>query len=312
MPKGNLYIDAALTNVAVAYKNTSYIASQILPAVTVGKQGGKVYKFGKDAFKLHSDVRAPGTRSIRVQSYSVASDTYFCDNHAMHDVVPQEDKDNADTAIDPESATTEGLTDLIQLGREKACADFLFNATTFAGYTAALAAADQWDNYAASDPTAKAEEAIELVRQKSGAKANTAIMGAQVYSKLRRHPVMLDMFKYTAGGVLNEAQVAEALGVDRILIGRAVYDSAKEGQAAVMADVWGKFCLFAYIAPRPGLRQPSLGYQYLWNTGVNGFAVYREELGIMGGHGTAIEVMNYFDDIVHGADFGYLFSTVIA
>jgi hypothetical protein len=119
------------------------------------------------------------------------------------------------------------------------------------------------------------------------------------------------MFKYTAGGVLTEQMVAEALGIDKILVGGAVYNSANEAATESMADVWGKYCLFAYINPRPEIRKPSLGYQYTWQTGINGYQVFREELGPSRGHGTFIEVMKSFDDIVHSSDFGYLWSTII-
>jgi hypothetical protein len=311
MPKGTQYQDLALTNVAVGYKNAGLIADMIFPMITVEKQSGKIYKFGKDAFRLLDDVRAPGTVSNRVQSYSVSSDTYFCDNHALNDVVPNEDKTNADAVIQPEVSMTEGLTDLIALRREYKLAAYLFNTTTFAGRYTARTGTARWNDYTVSDPIADADAAKEYVRQASGAKVNVAIMGQAVYMKLKRHPQLLDMFKYTAGGVLTEQQVAEALGIDKILVGGAVYNSAKEGAAASMADVWGKYCLFAYIAPKPEIRRPSLGYQYTWSTGPAGYQVFREELGPSQGHGTFIEVMKYFDDIVHGTDFGYLWSTII-
>lgn len=312
-PRGQLYIDRTLTNVAVAYKNTSLIADLLLPVVTVPDQSGKVWKFGKDAFRLESDIRAPGTKSSRVQSFSASTDTYFCNNHALTDVVPEEDLRSADVAIAAESSATEGLVDMIKLRREKSLADYLFNATTFSSYTSALSGADRWGEYTSSDPVANAESAIEAVRQKSGAKANLAVMGSAVYIKLRRHPQLLDMFKYTAGGVLSESQVAEALGVGRILVGSAIYESAKEGAASSMADVWGKYCLFAYVAPQAGIRKPSLGYSYRWNVGIEGYKVFKTEDYSAGGiHGTAIEVMTYFDDVVHGADFGYLYSTVVS
>jgi hypothetical protein len=312
MPKGTQYQDVALTNVAVGYKNTDLIADQIFPTISVPKQSGKIYKFSKEAFRLLDDVRAPGTVSNRVKSYSVSSDTYFCDNHAMHDVVPNEDKVNADAVIQPEVSMTEGLTDLMMLRREYKLAAYLFNTTTFAGRYTARTGTARWNDYTNSDPIADADTAKENVRKASGAKANAAIMGAAVYNKLKRHPQLLDMFKYTAGGVLTQQQVAEALGIDRLLVGNAIYVSSAEGAATeTTADVWGKYCLFAYIAKVPEIRRPSLGYGYTWQTGVGGYQVNREELGPSQGHGTFIEVMKYFDDIVHSTDFGYLWSTII-
>jgi hypothetical protein len=311
MPKGSLYIDAALSNVAVGYKNATFIAPQIFPAVPVMKQSGKVYEFGKDAFRIAKSYRAPGTVSNRVQSFSVSTDSYYCDNHALHDVLSMEERENADAAVQPEVAMTEGLVDMIGLGREKAIADVILSSGTITNGST-LSGTTQWSDYTNSNPRDAALTAIESIRTKSGAKCNVAIMGATVFNKLKLHPDLLDAFKYTTGGVLSEDLVAQALGVDKILVGRAIYNSADEGQTAVMADVWGKHCLFAYIAPTPGLRKPSLGYSYLWKTGAQGFLVEKEDLGPSRGNGTFIQASNYYDDVVHAVDFGYLYTNAIA
>lgn len=310
MPKGSMSIDQALTTVAFGYKNAALIADQVFPAISVGKQSGKVYKFGKDAFRLDDDIRAPGTKSHTVQSFSVLTDSYFCDNHALNDVVANEDVANADAAVNPEVAMTEGLVAKIKLRREYTLAAYLFNATTFSGKTAAVTT--KWSDYAASDPVGDVDASKETVRQNSGSIANTGIMGQSVFNKLKRHPMLLDMFKYSSKGVLTEQMVAEALGLKRILVGGAVYNSAKEGATAVMADVWGNYFLTAYIADAPGLRTPSLGYSYLWKTGIGGYEVYRtveDEAGSR--HGIIVEVMNFFDDICTMTDCGYLYSAVI-
>jgi hypothetical protein len=49
-------------------------------------------------------------------------------------------------------------------------------------------------------------------------------------------------------------------GVEQVLVGDAVYNTADEGQTAVMGYVWGKHALLAYVPGRPGIKQMALGY----------------------------------------------------
>jgi hypothetical protein len=307
MPKGQLYIDVALSNVAFGYRNGELIADKIFPTIPVSKQSGKVYKFGKDAFRLVDDLRQPGAVSNRIQSYSVSTDTYYCANHAVNDVIPDEDAENADVAVNPEVATTEGLTNNIKLRREQVLASYLFNTTTFSGKTAAVGT--KWSDYTSSDPVADVDTAIETIRQATGSIANTIVMGKSVFNKLKRHPLLLDMFKYTQKGILTADLIAEALHVDRLLVGGAVYNTGNEGTSDSMSDIWGSYCLVAYIAPKPEMRAPSLGYSYTWMTGVGGYSTYR--LYEIKPHATWIEVMNYYSDIATQLDLGYLLSSCI-
>lgn len=313
--KGELHIDAALTNVALGHKNDELIADLILPTVPVAKQSDKIYKFGKDSWRLESDIRAPGTVSNRIKSYSVTSDTYYCDNHAVHDKVPVEDLANADPAIDPMVATTEGLVQNQKLRREYVVASELFNISNFSGYTSALAKADRWSpsNYADSSPVEDIDLAKESVRQNRGISANTIVVGASVWNALKRHPDLLAKagIGYIKGSALTTEQAADVLEVERILVGKAVYDSAAEGADFSSADIWGKYCLVCYVPPKAGLRVPALGYSLRWQVGENGYQVYRELPSILNGHSHIIEVMSYYDDVVIDAGYGYLYSTVI-
>jgi hypothetical protein len=309
--RGTLYQDPALEQASIAYKNADLIAEMIMPTLNVKKQSGKIYKFGKEAFKIPASRRAPGVVSNRILSYSVSTDSYYCDSHALHDVINREDKANADKAIQPEIATTEGVTDTLMLRREYDLASLLFSTTTFSGYTSTLTGDDQWSSTATSDPIANARTASENIRQNTGTKPNVCIMGATVWKTLVDHPKILERTKYIGKDPSN-ARIAELFGVKKILVGNSVYNTAAEGATESMGDIWGDYCLFAYIAETPGMRKPSMGYSYNWSVGTKGTKVYREELKPSQGHGTFIEVEKYYDDVVTAAEFGYLYADLIA
>ena len=58
----DVHIDAALSNMAVSYKNGNYIAEDIFPSVPVTKQSDKYYVWTKDYwFRSYVQERSPGT-----------------------------------------------------------------------------------------------------------------------------------------------------------------------------------------------------------------------------------------------------------
>ena len=104
--------------------------------------------------------------------------------------------------------------------------------------------------------------------------------------------------------------MAQFFGLDRILVGKAIYDTAKEGQTASKSYVWGKHFLLAYVAPSPGRKRPSLGYTFWAPTkGMLRIAeIYRDETitsDVMRVHEERLE------KIVH-VNCGYLMVNAVA
>ena len=64
--RNDVHLNAALTNISIAYKNPSYIAEQVFPVVRVQKQSDYYFIFDAGAwFRDEVQVRAPGTRAAR-------------------------------------------------------------------------------------------------------------------------------------------------------------------------------------------------------------------------------------------------------
>lgn len=156
------------------------------------------------------------------------------------------------------------LRDAVLKSREHALASALFNTTTFASYTTALSGATCWSD-TTSDVLANAYTAKTSIATATGKICNTVIMGYATFAVLQKHPQIYAVLwpgKSETPALISEAQLALALGVDRIIVGRATYNSAKEGQTGVPAFVWGDYCMFAYIAPSGAARfSKTLGAQ---------------------------------------------------
>lgn len=311
MDRGTIHIDQALTNISVGYKNTEFIAAEVLPVVPVAKESDKYFIFGKENFRLENDDRANGAPSNRTVSWTVSTDGYNCKKKSLHDVITRDDRANADAPLQPDITTTQRLTEKIQLRREHSVASYLFNTATFSGRTAALTGAAQWSDYVNSNPLKNIDDAIDSIEREVGISPNTIVMGREVFNKVKRHPDVLDLYKHTQKGIITPDILAEAFGVERILVGKSVFNSAPEGASPAMTRLWGKFVLICYVTKVPAINSPSLGYTFNWKIYGNNTWMTKKwwDDNI---DGDKIEVTTSYDVKITAPEAGYLYSTVIA
>ena len=308
---GTIHIDAALTNVAVQYKNDTFIADRILPVVPVTKQSDKWFIYGKEALRIYDDIRVKGAEAKEVVSWSVtSSDNYYCDVRALKDLIADEDRDNADVPLDPDINTTEGLVKMRLLRREYDVANYLFNTATFSGKTAAVTT--KWDDYTNSAPIRDIEAKKEIVHDAIGLEPNVVVIGYSVFKKLKHHPDMLERIKYTQKGVLTPALLADILDVDEVIVGGGLKESAVEGQTSSLTKMWGKYALIMYRQPGANtLKVPALGFIPTWK--LYGNKTYKvKKYRVEERNGDMVEVESAYDVILACSSAGYLLSAVIS
>jgi hypothetical protein len=133
-----------------------------------------------------------------------------------------------------------------------------------------------------------------------------------VANTLAYHPGILDALGYSQNraGQLNDQELAKALGVERLLIAKAVYNSAHEGQSDSIAAVWGKHIVFAYLPSTAGKYQQSLGY-YVKKKGKSPRQVYKKPVFNPPGS-TLLLVQDHYDMVLSDVTCGYLIKDAIA
>lgn len=309
----DLHVDALLTILSIAYMNqpSAYIADVVFPVVPVPKQSDKYPSYTKgDWFRDEAQIRSPGTES-QGSGYNVATNnTYFCDNFSIHKDIPDELRENADAPFEPDVEATEFVTDRIRIRREKAFAtDFMVTgkwATDKTGTTDFT----KWSDYGFSDPITDIEAGREGIFSVTALDPNTLVVGRAVWSKIKHHPDFIERIKYTQRGVLTADIVASVLEIERLLIARAIENTAIEGQTATMAYIVGKKALLAHVAPRPSLRRASAGYTFHWRRfgGLTFIRRLRDDFKML----DRIEAHTYFDQKLVASDCGYFFDAAVA
>ena len=308
----DVHIDAALSTIAVAYKNKSFIADQVFPLVQVDKQSDKYFVWDKGSFLTNQiEKRTPGD-TYPEGRIKLSNDNYYCDEYHLAYRIPWENKKNQDQAVQLEQTGAEWLAQQFDLNREIQIAATINVTSVWDNNPVVGTDFIAWDDEDNSNPPEDIDAYSATIEQNTGVTPNTLVIGRQVFNILRRHPILVDMFKYTGVGILNEAQVAQALGVEKLLIGRAVQRTSHEGaSSATQAYVWGKHALLLYVPARPAIREPAAGYTFVWNIDGSGFNVAITPWTDESRDSDVLKGKHAFDFKVVGTDLGAWFGNVM-
>lgn len=258
-------VDPVLSSVAQGYKNSEMIASALFPQVAVPLRGGNIITFGKEDFMLYGTARAPGASTKRVQ-FGYSGGAYALVDYGLEGQLPVEVMQEAANGpgIDAAAMSIRKVQNIMALRLEKASADI---ARTAGSYAAAnkitRSGTAQWSDLTTgvSDPIADIEVAKDAVRSAIGKRPNTVVMGAAVFKSVRQHPKIVDRIKYTGRDIATVELLAALFGVQRVLIGDAVYSN---DAGTAFTDVWGKDVVVAYteLGSVADMGNPSYGYTY--------------------------------------------------
>ena len=245
MSKFPFPIDPVMTAVVVAFRNKRLIADDVLPRVPVGK---KEFKYSKHTFEEGFTIpnTLVGRKSKPNQAeFSSTDETASCEDYGLDDPIPQDDINHAPANYNPLNRAAEGLMDLILLDREVRTAGLVFDATKYhADNKVVLAGGDQFSDFVASDPIEVIMDALDSMIMR----ANVAVFGRAVFSKLVRHPKVVKAIHGNSGdaGIATRRQIAELFELEDVLVGEAFLNTAKKGETATLSRVWGKHASLIY------------------------------------------------------------------
>jgi hypothetical protein len=306
-------LDSVLTAIAIAYRNpmTSYIADLVLPRVPVGAEEFRYLKHTlADGFTV-PDTRIGRKSEPNQVDFSATEVTAKTTDYGLDDLVPQQDIDAAPPNYNPLGRAIEGVTDLILLDREIRAAGLVFNAANYAAANkVTLSGTSQWSD-PASDPIAAVMEAMDTMV----IRPTHLVLGRAVWTKLRRHAKVVETVLATgagsnAVGQVAREQVAEVLELQGILVGEGWVNSAKKGQAASLARVWGKHASLACINPQADTnRGMTFGLTAQFGTRIAG-QIPEPKKGLRGS--TLVRAGESVVELLTANDLGYLFTNAVA
>jgi hypothetical protein len=312
-----VHVDQHLSNISLAYKNEAFIADTIFKPISVSKRSDKYYVWGYEMFRQNDDARSPGTIANEIQ-FTLSDDTYYCEGHALSAFIPDEEYANADDALinELETSYTELITNGILLNKEVDAANKLADTSLIdSSLSVALGSSGtyKWDNYTDSDPLINIENAKSAVHKKSGITPNTLVLSKPVFDVLRMHPKLLAKLPVTALNMMSAEQLRMLFGVDNLLIGSALKDTAPNpAQNPALGYIWGNNAILCYVNPANlGRKSMTTAATFMWDAEDGGSVQvrrYREDRA----HANIIEVQRYYDQKILAKNASFIFASAIA
>jgi len=308
----DLHIDTPLSEMALGYRPEGMIADTIFPVVNVQKQSDMYVIWSRaDRLRLHDTKRAPGTEAKKIEE-NVSSGTYFAKNYALKNAIPLEDFKNADPIFvdNLNNGKTELVMDALMLDWEARVANQVTSGTNVGSYAAC---GSEWnDGGAGSDPVGDVHVAIENVQFATGVRPNRLTFGLRAWQVFRRNPDVTNIIfgNNNGGGYPSTAQVANLFDIEEVSVGGAFQNTAGEGLGENLSAIWDDHLLVHYSPKTPTKERPSFAYAFRWvQAGLPNFQVERHPYDSKK-KASEIEVGYYQDEVVTGADYGFLFTNV--
>lgn len=297
-------VDPVLSALAMGYSNAAFIGSELLPFVTLDKEGGKIPTFGKEAFKVYATERALRAKSNRIDPANVGGIDITLDEHDLE--VPIDYREEAEAAFPLQAVATNQVVEGIRLRHEAMVASMTQNPANYpAGNKIALSGTDVFTD-PASDPEGVVDDAKAAVRSKIVKEPNTLVLGYGTWRALKRHKQLRPVLGDDRTRMVQINDLRDLFEIENIVVGKGMYTT----DAGATVDLWGNTMVFAYVptgapstageAPVRSAYEPSFGYT-LRKKG-NPVVDRRPEDGKL----EIIRNTDIFRPYILGADAGYL------
>ena len=306
-----IHVDSALTDFSLSYfqQADKYVAPNVFPTVNVAQRSNKYYTYTKaDLLRSDATKRAPGTESA-VRSYKLSTDDYYCEVYSIAIDVSEQERANADPALDPEEDAARVTTQDLMILRDREWSVAAFTTGIWATESTAT-----W-NTSTGDVVGDIQTGILSVLQETGFRPNTLVLGAEAwYSGLWSSTQIIDRLPDNAPRIVTEGFISDLFGFDRVFILEGVSVEAAEGTTGSPVFIHEDHALLMYVDPGAGLRDVTAGKTFNWSGltgGGGGIRTKRIEIP----HTDAmprVETDTAFDFKVVATDLGYLIKHTVS
>lgn len=273
----NQLVRGFLQNASIGYKNGAYINQEIFPLLDMPSPKAKITQFNVgDAFRNTAKLRARGA-AVNVQDFDITEVNQDTKQYDQAGKITKEDLRDAGVegapTISMEQEILEQNADKIDLAREIRVAAHIKAATWADTVAGGEDAAGNWAAAAGSSNTffADIQTAVNALKAKGVPDmANMRLaMDWKTFWELNQVADIRDVIKYTSQDRLSPENLARYLGISKIVVGSAIYNTAqkvKAGTDMTGAYIWdstgNKGWAFLYYYPaRIGLKMMAAGVQ---------------------------------------------------
>lgn len=290
-----------------------FIADEIFPIFETDLQTGDYPVIPIEAFLKNKDTRRAPRGKYARDDYEFSTGNFACRDHGREEPLDDVEAAMYRRYFDGEAVAVERAVHKMRLAREVRVAAQVFNLTNVP-LTGAAAVA--WDVAATATPKVDVDVGIAALRLNRGIMPNALVMAWDVFKHVLVSNEIKTYLQYTSPHLIETEQaqldmLAKYFGVERVLVGRAIYDTAKKAKTSTLANVWSHdyVGLFRLGTSARDLREPCLGRTFLW-TGDSPEMLVTEEYREEDIRANIYRVRNNIDEQFVFSGAGYLISGV--
>jgi len=289
----------------------SFIGLRVMPIFRVDEATGQFPVIPAEVmFSVPDTRRAPRSRYPR-SDWEWEWETFATQENGWEEPVDDKEVKLYRRYFDAEKMAGIRAVKIILRKQEKRIADSVFNASNFTPN----AVTNEWDDHANATPIDDIKAGRKAIHDTIGVEPNTLVIAYSTFLELGLCDQIIDRIKYTNPAVqrgdIQAPLLAQAFGVDQVLVGGSLYNGAKKGQDASLSSIWdNEYAMLCRTSDSAMLGDlPCLGRTFLWTTDSPTNTVvesYRDESV----RGDVIRVRHETDEEFISPECGYLLSNI--
>jgi hypothetical protein len=233
--------------------------------MTDGKLGGQYFEYDRRDRLAYPDDTITARGTVNELGANRIRSSYALQPRSLSEKVDEFTLQNQTAPLNELMDAQLHVMDGMMFNREVRVAAVCAASGNYSGNTTAIAAGDRWDTATGGDPGAVIDVARAAVWSGMGPGRWVLAMSLSVYNVLKRHPRILDTFKYSAAATggpkfATRQMLAEYFEVDEVVVGKARKDTANIAQTASYSRIWSDIVALLRVSNGPSLRNAAFGY----------------------------------------------------
>lgn len=219
------------------------VASLVAPDLMVEDKVGQFKKLTARSIAQTANTKASNKGAPNIADLEIDQDTYACEKHWLDIPVTDTEAAELQSSFPAREIAARVCGMKLLLQEEIDLASLLFNTTTWPlTGTTGLSVSTPWATAATATPIDDVQAGAEAILKKTGCIPDTLLLTFKGLLHLSRCSQIIERLKYVSmavtNGVVANPDLAAVLGIKRIVVASAVYNSADAGQTMSGGYVW--------------------------------------------------------------------------
>lgn len=290
-----------------------FIATKVLPVIESTKASGTYGLVPLEQLSQDVDTSRSGGTGYARGGFTFDDAAFACVEHGYEVKVDDRDAALYSDYFDAELIAADLARDKPLRNLEKRVSAAVFNTTTWTGSSLYTDIANVWSTVASSTPIQDVAAAMKKVYDNSGFEPNALIISYANYLYLRQSAEVQDQLGSDGAGTsfafgeVNAQALARVFGLDHVLVGSAIKNSANEGLAASNAAIWSNsYAMVARIGTTSNIKEPCIGNIIHWGQDGSQIGCAMESYDEIAMRGSIVRARMDVDEIIKYPEMGHL------